>query len=464
MGGMLSRRRFASTLAATLTGGLPAQSASRPNLVIFLSDDHGVLDSEIYGSKSVRTPNMRRLAADGMVFTRAFVASPSCAPSRAALLTGLYPPRNGAEANHARPKADLRKLPAYLKELGYETAAFGKVSHYRYTPDYGFDHWGNDTFHDPKAIPAALEFLEKRDSAKPLCLFVGSNWPHVPWPENPEPFRPEDATLPAKSVDTPETRVSRAQYYAAVAKMDDELGKVYDLAQKKFGRNMIFLHTSDHGAQWPFGKWNLYDTGIRTPFVAVWPGVVQGGSRSEAMIQWIDILPTLVELGGGKAPNGIDGRSFAPVLRGRAKEHRTEIFTTHSGDGNYNVYPIRSVRTARWKYIRNLHPEFQHATHTNRDGGRDGIVYWRSWEKAAQTDEKARAVVQAFRQRPAEELYDLTNDPDELKNLAADPKHAKTLADMRRQLDGWLQATGDQLKVYGDPLPIGAEATLIRKP
>ncbi|MEP7365379.1 MAG: sulfatase [Acidobacteriota bacterium] len=461
---MLSRRRFAASLAATLTFRLSAQSADKPNLVIFLSDDHGLLDSEIYGSKAVRTPNMRRLAAEGMVFNKAFVASPSCAPSRAALLTGLYPARNGAEPNHTRPKADLKKLPAYLKELGYETAAFGKVSHYRYTPDYGFDHWGHDTFHDPEAIPAALAFLEKRDSTKPLCLFVGSNWPHVPWPENSEPFLPENATLPVKSVDTPETRVSRARYYAAVAKMDEELGRVYDLAQKKFGRNMVFLHTSDHGAQWPFGKWNLYDTGIRTPFVAVWPGVVKEGTRSDAMIQWIDILPTLVELGGGKAPTGIDGRSFVPVLRGKTKTHRTEIFTTHSGDGNYNVYPIRSVRTGQWKYIRNLHPEFQHTTHTNRDSGRDGIVYWRSWEKAAETDEKARAIVQAFRQRPAEELYDLEKDPDELKNLAGDPKHAKTLESLRRQLDGWLQATADTQKVYGDPLPVGAEATLIRRP
>lgn len=450
---MLSRRHFLASLP------LLAQS-KKPNIIVFLSDDHGLLDSSVYGSKDALTPNMQRLAKDGMVFTQAFVASPSCAPSRAALLTGLYPPRNGAEANHTKPRAEIRKLPSYLKELGYETAAFGKVSHYRYTADYGFDTFGHDTFHDPEDVPSALDFLAKRDSTKPLALFVGCNWPHVPWPT--ENLTKETVNLPAKSVATPETKVARGQYIAAIANMDRDLGKVYDAAKNKFGDNMVFLHTSDHGAQWPFGKWNLYDTGIRTPMIVAWPGVTRPGQRTNAAVQWIDILPTLVDIAGGPAPQGIDGRSFAPVLRGRAKQHRSEIFTTHSGDGDWNVYPIRSIRTAEWKYIRNLHPEFQHSTHTNRDSTAAGYKYWKSWEAAAEKDPQAKALVDAFKRRPAEELYDLRKDPDERNNLAADPRHAKILAKLRSRLDAWMKETSDQQKVFGKPLPRDAEATPLR--
>lgn len=107
-----------------------------PNIVIFLNDDHGQLDSTPYGSRGFRTPNIQRLADAGLTFTHAFVASPSCAPSRAALLTGLMPARNGAEANHSKPRPDLKKWPAYFQELGYEVVAFGKVSHYKHTADY----------------------------------------------------------------------------------------------------------------------------------------------------------------------------------------------------------------------------------------------------------------------------------------------------------------------------------------
>src|SRR6185369_9374486 len=131
----------------------------------------------------VRTPNMQRLADAGLTFTRAFVASPSCAPSRAAMLTGLMPARNGAEANHTKPRAELKTWPGYFQEIGYEVAAFGKVSHYKYTSDYGFDKFDFDGFHDHRGIAAAVEFMKKRDTktAKPLCLMVGTNWPHVPW-------------------------------------------------------------------------------------------------------------------------------------------------------------------------------------------------------------------------------------------------------------------------------------------
>jgi len=161
---------------ASLAPAQDSQKQQRPDIVVFLSDDHTWRDSSVYGSTEIDTPNMARLAQAGMTFDQAFVASPSCAPSRAAMLTGLYPANNGAEPNHSRPKADIKKLPAYLQELGYEVVSFGKVGHYAQTPEYGFDIARRWNYHEDIAIPEALEWLEQRESDQPLCLFVGSNW------------------------------------------------------------------------------------------------------------------------------------------------------------------------------------------------------------------------------------------------------------------------------------------------
>lgn len=459
---MFHRLVLRMILVATLPLALgDALAVAQPNLVIFLSDDHGPLDSAPYGAQEMRTPNLTRLASSGLLFERAFVNSPACAPSRATLLTGLYPSRHGAEANHAKPRAELRKLPSYLQELGYEVVAFGKVSHYRYTQDYGFDHFAHDSFHEHAAIPAAIEFIERRTSEKPLCIFVGSNWPHVPWPLDQTEYAAGEVLLPPTFVNTPETLAARARYYAAVEYMDDELGRVYDAARSRFGDDLFFLHTSDHGLQMPFGKWNLYDAGVRTPMIAVWPGVIDAGIRTDAMVQWMDILPTLVELAGGDPPGDIDGRSFAPVLRGETGTHRSEVYTTHSGDRDFNVFPMRSVRTADWKYIRNLHPEFQFATHINRGGLRSGRRYWPSWTEAAGHDEEALAIVERYRRRPAEELYYVANDRHEQHNLATDPRFSDQLAEMRALVDGWLEQTSDPLTVFGNPLLHGEEPTII---
>ena len=454
-------RAFLCIWFCCLTVFSASGATSPPNIVVFLADDHGFLDSEVYGSKEVHTPNMLRIAQAGMTFTHAFVASPSCAPSRAALLTGLMPARNGAEANHAKPRAKIKKLPAYLKELGYEVAAFGKVSHYKHTADYGFDYFAHDAFHEHAAIPAALKWLRERKSDKPLCLFVGSNWPHVPWPEKADGEQ-NNAALPPTLVDTPEMREARVLYCAAVARMDAELGQIYDSARESFGTNLLFLHTSDHGAQFPFGKWNCYDAGIRTSLLAVWPGVVKPGTRTDAMVSWVDIPPTLVEAAGGKAPDNLDGRSFAAVLRGEKSAHRDRIFTTHSSDGNMNVYPMRSVRTADWKFILNLRPEFSFHTHIdlaprdNKPGywGSD----WASWTNAAKTNAVATVKVARYHQRPAEELYDLRNDPFEQRNLASDPAQAARAKVMRAELEAWMKEQGDQRRVFGQPRPLKASA------
>ena len=435
----------------------PGGEPRLPNIVVFLSDDHTWRDSSVYGSPDIDTPQMARLAAAGMTLDNAYVVSPSCAPSRAALLTGLYPARNGAEPNHSRPRAELKKLPAYLQQLGYEVVSFGKVGHYRQTPEYGFDLARHFGYHEDEAVPEALRWLRDRRSDRPLCLFVGTNWPHVPWPEEIDGIDPEQLVVPPNHVDHPLVRLARARYVAAVRIMDRELGQVYDLARELLGPDTFFLHSSDHGAQWPFGKWNLYDDGIRTPMIASWPGRIAPGSRSRAMVSWIDILPTLVEVAGGPPPGDIDGRSFLDVLQGRADEHRDLVFTTHSGDGSNNVYPIRAASTPDgWKYIRNLHPDFRFTTHITTQPDRH--PYWQGWLERAEQDEGARRKVTAYQQRPGEELYFLPDDPYEQNNLVDDPAHQDRLRSLRTALDDWLDETDDTLEVFGEPKPLDGQA------
>jgi N-sulfoglucosamine sulfohydrolase len=465
-------------LTSLISSGLLALSAAAtdsraPDIVIFLTDDHSQLDSTPYGSLAFRTPNMQRLANAGLTFSQAYVASPSCAPSRAALLTGLMPARNGAEANHSQPRAEIKKWPAYFQELGYEVVAFGKVSHYRQTKHYGFDSFAHDTFHDHEAIPAAVEFLKhrNRDHAKPLCIMVGTNWPHVPWPEENIGYDPAKLPLPAGSIDTPETREWRAKYAAAVTKADDDLGAILDATREELPADTLFLFSADHGAQWPFAKWNLYESGVSVPLIVAWPGVVSPGTRSAAMVQWTDFLPTLLEAVGGQAPGDIDGQSFLSVLQGHSNTHRHQIFTTHSNDNRMNVYPSRAVRDGRWKYIRNLHPEYAFTTHIDLVSGHLGQrAFFSTWEEVAKKDPEAAAILQRYHQRAAEELYDLASDPHEQRDMAADASHADQLASLRAQLDAWMSDQGDepQVKVeprlLSDPNSYGPGAEIAAKP
>ena len=423
----------------------PAPPARPPNVVVFIADDLGWADCSIYGGRDVAMPALERVARAGLTFTHAFVNSPSCAPSRAALLTGLEPARNGAMANHARPRADVKRWPAYFKELGYETVAIGKTAHYAQVQQYGFDHVSHFKYHEDDCVGAAVKWLAERKSEKPLCLIVGTNWPHVPWPRETGRIDPAKVTLPANTVDTQETRQARARYLAAVGNMDRDLGLTYDAARKHLGENTVFVFTADHGSQFPFGKWNCYDAGVRAPLVVVWPGKVKAGSTSGAMVMWTDLMPTLLEASGGKAAEGLDGRSFLPVVLGKAEAHREQVFFTHSADGQMNRYPMRAMRTREWKYVRNLDPAAEHHTHIDLGKpGADGREYWDSWVIAAKADAAAAAIVRRYHTRPAEELYDLAADPDERRNLAGEAGQAVRLAEMRKLVDEWMKGQGDK--------------------
>jgi len=427
-----------------------SKAQQKPNIIIYLADDLGWKDVGFNGAKVVKTPNLDAFAQRGMVFDNAFIASPACAPSRAALLTGLMPARNGAENNHTYPKPGIGVLTKQLQENGYKVYAFGKVAHGKMNEECDFDFYHKQPINLDKNVK---DFFTKTKVDGPVCLMVGDRRPHVVWTSN-NIYDAEKVDLPSYFIDTKETREHRGRYYSDITGFDKTFGEILDFTKDILGENTLVLMTSDHGGQWPFGKWNLYDAGIRTPLVVKWSGKTPDGKRTSAMVSWIDILPTLLELTGSETPQNLDGKSFAKVLTGETDNFRDVIFTTHSGDRDFNVYPIRSVRTKRYKYIRNLLSDCYHTNHSDllRNDGRGG--FWDSWDEVAKTNIDAASIIEKYYQRPAEEFYDLQNDPDEQNNLIGYEKYKKQTNEMRKLLDEWMKEQGDKETILNTPYPL----------
>ncbi|MDA7641071.1 sulfatase [Opitutaceae bacterium] len=431
---------------------------SLPNLVVFLSDDMGRAESSVYGSKEVRTPTMDMLAANGMVFDEAYVASPSCCPNRFSLLTGLMPARHGAHPNHSQVKEGTEFLFPLLKARGYTIASFGKVAH-------GAREFEGLDFNSksPRNMSVAVrEWFESNDIQEPVCLLVGDRRPHVPWVEE-STYDPSQISLPDYLVDTPETRDHWARYLTDITGMDEEMGRIHKIAQKEFGENFLFLFTSDHGGQWPRGKWNLYETGVQIPLIVSWPGQVANGVRTDAMVSWVDLVPTLIDVAGGEIPFDIDGKPFTEVLRGEARAHRDRIFTTHTGDGVMNIFPIRSVRIGKYKYIENLRPDGYFTNHSDRLRKDGAGAFWDSWDEAAKSDPKAAAIIRNYYTRDPFELFDLEADPMEYDNLARNPEYRDVMAQLKKELAVWSESQGDELLPHKEPYLVTEPIPDLRK-
>lgn len=444
-----------SVVSSALPSPKPnAAQATLPNIVLFIADDLGVNDISPYGNQVVKTPNLDRLSTESLRFTHAFAGSPTCGPSRSTILTGLMPFRHGAHGNHSGVKENTKSIVQYLQSLGYKVAiagklhvgpeevfAFERISKTN-VPEPGFEK--KPGLHYDLNMDPVDTWLSKQKSDRPFVLIVADHSPHVVWTEK-STYDPAEVDIPSVHVDTEETRKSRARYYEDITKMDHNLGRLLGSLEKHhLSENTMLVFTADQGPQWPFAKWSLYDDGVRVPLMIRWPGQVNPGSQTDAMVSQVDLLPTFVEIAGGNAPENIDGKSFLPVLKGKKNTHRDVVFATHTGDGMMNRSPSRMLRTKQYKYILNLAPEGVYHTHMDKakdhDGGRE---YWDSWVEKAKTDQHAAAVLQRYHHHPAEELYDLEADAHEIHNLAADRTYAKMITRYRKQMAAWRQSQGD---------------------
>lgn len=437
-----------------------SKQGSTLNVVLIISDDHGWRDSRCYGNRDTRTPNMDRLASEGMRFTHAFAASTLCSPSRAVIDTGLMPFRNGGHVFGGHVHPGTKTIAHYFRDLGYQTANIGKFSKH---PGKAFPYevvkkrW-SPAEHDAGLIELVNEFLETRTTDRPLFLEVNTADTHQPWLANKD-YDVSTIRVPQHLVDTKETRDALAEYYTSVETLDANIGKIVRSLEKNGYRdNTLLIYTSDHGPNFAFAKWCLYDEGIRVPFIARWPGFIQANTTTDAMISLADLVPTVIEVAGGTAPQDIDGRSFRDVLTGKKKEHRTAVFASHTGNHKRypawkaNWSPARTVRTRTHQYILNLNPNYEficHITGCKPDRQPEAYhPYWDSWVELAKNDDESKIRVRQFQHRPQHELFDLTKDPLEKDNIADRRENAELLKSLQTQLAAWRTKQGDKVPVY----------------
>jgi N-sulfoglucosamine sulfohydrolase len=426
----------------------PCRGVGMPNVLIVIADDATYNDLPLWGGENVSMPHLDRLASEGLVFDQAYLTISMCQPCRTEMYTGLYPVRNGACWNHSAARPGTRSVCHYLGDLGYRVGIAGKT---HVTPKSSFPFEMVDGFERGCVSPTAkyecsqIQEFMGRDADQPFCLVVGLVVPHVVWTVgDPSHFDPKTLELPPNLADLPQTREDFAKYLAEIEYLDMQIGKILETLDNT-GRSdeTLVLFTSEQGAQFPGCKWTNWDTGVHTGFVARWPGKIAPGKRTDAMIQYADVLPTLIEAAGGTVnASDFDGSSFLPVLLGEKDAHRQYAYAMHNNVPEGPPYPIRSVRDGEFRYIRNLTPE---ATYIERHimGVDAHNPYWAKWMYMSGENEQAYQLIHRYMHRPAEHLYHTSEDPYEMTNLADDPRFAQVKARLSAELDRWMESQDD---------------------
>ena len=434
---MKSFQTLLSVLAACLCAGIA--SAAQPNLVFIIADDCTFRDVGCYGGQA-KTPNIDKLATEGMRFTRCFQAAPMCSPTRHNIYTGLYPVKSGAWPNHTRVYPHVKSIVQHLTPLGYRVTQTGKT-HVGPREVMAFENFGGSRNPDMKYIDGL--FAETAKGGKPFCLFACSNEPHSPWDKgDASVYPPEKVRLPPYIVDTPVMRETFSRYLAEITYYDGQVGEILGLLDKHGLRDdTLVMVVSEQGNGFPFAKWTCYESGLQSAMVVRWPGKVEAGSETDAMVEYVDVTPTFIDVAGGKPVSKLDGRSFLPVLTGEANTHKQHVYGIMTTKGIINgtpAYAIRSVRDTRYKLILNLNHASKFTNACTRSKEFQSMV-----AKAETGDAAAKKLVHAYHHRPAVEFFDLEADPLEMDNLADQSRHAKRIASLRGKLEAWMQEQGD---------------------
>ncbi|WP_318249036.1 sulfatase family protein [Paraglaciecola chathamensis] len=405
----------------------------RPNIIFYLADDQDYTDYGFSGNEKVNTSAIDRLAKEGMVFSNTFTGQAICAPSRSQLFTGKYPIRNGTFANHTPTKPEIISVTKKMRQLGYEVVLAGK-SHVK--PANVYD-WDQEWTSIPKAgVPRDYIPLEEIEeyfltAEKPFVMFIASKYPHGKYftVENPKSenleFYPHDEHLK----NNPDYISKRAGYYRSIQEDNTQLESVLNMVDRNLGDNTLFIYSSDHGVS---GKFTVKDIGLKVPLVARWPGLIRANSHSEQLIHFTDVLPTFIEIAGGKPDKNLDGESFLPLLKGVNKPIHQYVYgvSTNQNIINTHVFPSRMIRDNRYKYIRNFNAlDVLSENLTNRKSV--NIFLRLGAEKHPDT---------AF-----EELYDLKSDPFEKINLIDAPHLQETVQRLKGELFSWMTKQGDFL-------------------
>lgn len=450
-----------------------AQKQYLPNIVLIVSDDHGADALGCYGNPVIRTPALDGLAREGIRFTNAFCTASSSSPSRSVILTGMHNHANGMyglqhDFHHFSSLDKIKSLPVYLSESGYETIRIGK---YHVAPEevYKFDRVlsqgeANDNSSLARSPVEMAEkcrdFLLSRKSSNPFFLYFCSDDPHrsVPfnsWP-GPNPFGnrkegypgitpvvfdPDSVIVPYFLPDIPACRAELAQYYQAVSRLDQGVGKLISFL-KETGKyeNTLIIYISDNGIAFPGAKTSLYDPGMKLPCIVKLPDEENKGKVTDAMVSWVDITPTILDYAGGlSSDNEFQGRSFKKILENPGKaDGWDEVYASHSFHEIAMYYPMRVVRTKKFKMIWNIAYKLDYPFALD-------LYESSTWKglNAIRSIYLGTRKIENFLHRPEFELYDLELDPEELKNVSADPEYAAILKQLKEKTKDFEIRTND---------------------
>jgi N-sulfoglucosamine sulfohydrolase len=443
----------------------PAAEGRQPNILLITVDDMSCDSIGAFGCKLPGTsPNVDRLAAEGLRFEFAHMQVGNCMPSRNVLLSGRYPHNNRVEGFYQVRDADYPVLADLLKAAGYFTAIRGKVPHS--TPYHPYPAWDlvlDDLPDGGKAHPkniasygAATEraIAAARQAGRPFWLLMNVSDPHKPFYAEgrrgetvPDPnvpsrvFTSDEVPVPGFLPDDPIVRKELAHYYSSVRRADDCVGAVLDaLAASGESERTVVMFLSDHGMPLPFAKTQLYHHSTRTPWIVRWPGVTRPGAVDDRhMISAVDFVPTVLDLVGLDLPAGLDGRSFLPLLKGESQSGRDMVFKEYNENAGGNRSPMRAVQTRTHLYLFNPWSNGRRAMAT----ATRGTSTYRRMQQLARTDPQVAARVELIEHRVPEELYDVSRDADALHNLIDDPAGRQELDRLRAALEAWMKRTGD---------------------
>jgi len=448
-----------------------------PNILFCISDDQCWLHAGAYGDKVVKTPNFDRIAKEGVLFTHAFCTAPSCSPSRAGILTGqeMWRLEEGGILYSTLDKK-FQVYPDILEENGYEIGFTGKgwspgsIKAGGRKRNPAGPEYNNIKCQTPVGIrnydyAANFEaFFKNKDKSKPFCFWYGSSEPHRAYKKGigvESGKKIEDVEVPGFLPDRPEIRSDILDYYFEIEHFDKHLGRMINVLEDAGELdNTIIVVTSDNGMPFPYAKTNLYDWGVRMPLAVRWGSEAKSGRVVDDFISLTDFAPTFLDCAGLKIPRGMTGRSIKNILlsnkSGRVDKSRDRVFTgieRHTWCRPNGVgYPMRAIRTHQWLYIRNYEPDrWPVGAADFKPPYNKQIMYWQVDESPTKTyllehqnePDIKPFFKKIFGKRPAEELYDVKNDPAQMSNLADEPAFSEIKKQLHKQLEKYQRQTKD---------------------
>ncbi|MED5453821.1 MAG: sulfatase [Verrucomicrobiota bacterium] len=443
--------------------GLSAQAAP-VNILMITVDDMSADSIGVFGSKlSGTTPNIDRLASQGMRFSHAHMTVGNCMPGRNVLFSGLISHNNKVEGFYQVKNPEWPHMVDLMKKAGYFTGIRGKVSHSTPYQPYAWDaildtlpdgskaHFKNaDSF----GISTSDGIRKAKDSGKPFCLIVNISDPHKPfWSQvkggekdtniPSRIFKSEEMPIPGFLFDDPKVREELALYYSSVRRADDCVGKILEaLDNSGEAENTVVIFLSDHGMPLPFAKTQLYHHSTHSPWIIRWPGVTRSGKVDDVhMVSAVDMLPTLLDIVGAKHPGRLDGRSFLSLIRGEQQVNRDHVFKEYNENAGASRDPMRAVQTKQFLYLFNPWSNGQRVFAT----ATTGTVTYRRMATLAKSDARLAKRLAMYKYRVPEELYDVSVDPDCLNNIIDSSEHKMVLNQLQERLKWWMKKTGDPM-------------------